>query len=612
MKKIFKIIASYWQFFLTLAIGIVALILAFVAKQEDLARLMVGVYGIFISVFLSIDMVKTLKDGNYGVDVLAITAIIATLAVGQFWASLLIMVMLTGGETLEDFAAHRARRELSELINRAPQTAHLLYANKISEVPISKVKPGDILVVKSHEVVPVDAILLSKNAEFDESSLTGEALPVAKKTGEDIMSGSVNGNSAIEIQASQTAKNSQFEQIIKLVQEAESKPAPFVRLADRYSIPFTIIAYLIAGTAWLISGSAERFAEVLVVASPCPLILAAPIAMISGMSRASRHGIIVKSGAVLEKVASADTFAFDKTGTLTYGEVAVSGVEPSGDFSKSQLLTIAASAESGSSHILAESLTAYAKEHRVHSLPAKNIREMTGDGIFATVDNHKVLIGKMAFLKKNKIRNLPTSNQSVLTVSYVAVDGKYAGAIYFSDIVREDTHQTISALKELGVKTIAMLTGDKKPIAEKVASVAGVDIVLAELLPAEKVKAIRDMSKRGNSVVMVGDGVNDAPVLAAADVGIAMGARGSTAASESADAVIMLDKISLVSLLKDISKHTIHIALQSILVGIILCSVLMVVAAFGKIPALVGAGLQELIDVTVIFNALRAHRDENS
>ena len=606
---VMKSIIHYWKLSLTIIIGIIALALFFRLHQPILAQWLVSIYAIFIAIILLIDMIKMLRSGSYGVDILAITAIIATIAVGQFWAALVIVLMLTGGETLEDFADHRAKRELSALLDRAPQIAHLLRDKAITDVPVSQVQPGDTVMVKPFEIIPVDGTLLSSSATLDESSLTGESLPVERKAGDSVLSGAINGHAAIHVKATATAKNSQYEQIIKLVREAESNPAPFVRLADRYAVPFTLISYLIAGTAWYISGDPVRFAEVLVVASPCPLILAAPIAIISGMSRASKHGIIVKGGAVIEKVASATTFAFDKTGTLTHGEVKVSKISPVGQLPASELVRLAASAESGSSHVLAESILAYAKKHALKLAPAKNVREIAGDGIFATVLGHKIIVGKATFLKKNKISGLKripidTSQTAVL----VAIDGDFAGIIYFADIVRHDSKTTIKELRQLGVKTIAMLTGDRTDIAKKVAAEAGVDQVYAELLPIDKVNIMKRLSSDKNIVAMVGDGINDAPVLAAADVGIAMGMRGSTAASESADAVILIDRIDRVALLRSISKRSINIALESVWVGIVLCLVLMVIAAFGKIPALAGAGLQELVDVVVIFNALRAHR----
>lgn len=609
MRKIFKLIANYWQFSLTLIVGALALILTFVSNQITLAQWIVSIFVAIIALIMFIDMIKTLRSGSYGIDILAITAIAATVAVGQYWASLVIVIMLTGGEALEDFAAKRARQELSALIARVPQIAHLSKNKSVIDVPVSSVKINDVLIVRPHEVIPVDGELLSKNAELDESSLTGESVPVQKKIGDPVMSGSLNGALAIEIRATATAANSQYEQIIKLVKEAESQPAPFVRLADRYAVPFTLIAYLIAGLAWYISGEPVRFAEVLVVASPCPLILAAPIALISGMSRASRHGIIIKNGAVIERLAKSKIFTFDKTGTLTDGHVTVSNINPVNNMSPDHLLRFAASAEIASSHVLATSLIEYAKSKKLKLYNAKNIREIAGDGVFATVDKHKVLVGRAEFLVKNKAKDFDAKAYADdSTGIFVAIDSQFAGVIYFSDKLRSDSRRTISELKALGVRETVMLTGDRPETAQRIAKSAGISQVFSKLLPKDKLQIVKSLSKNDQSVVMVGDGINDAPVLAAASVGVAMGARGSTAASESADAVIMLDDISRVTTLYRISKQTMHIALQSVWVGIALCVVLMVIAAFGKIPALMGAGLQELIDVTVIVNALRAHR----
>ena len=614
MKKIIKFTKNYWRFVVTVFVGFFALIFAFISGdlENNFSHWLIAIWTIFIGILLFANMLKTLRSGKYGVDILAITAIIACLAVGQFWAALIIALMLTGGETLEDFAAHRARRELSELLKRAPQTAHLIKENKIIEVGIEKVSINDVVLIKPHEIVPVDGILMDEIAEFDESSLTGESLPVEKKADDKIMSGSLNGSEAVKIRASATAENSQYEQIIKLVRDAENQPAPFVRLADKYAVPFTIISYLIAGLAWSLSGEPARFAEVLVVASPCPLILAAPIALISGMSRASRHGIIVKSGATLEKMSAANVFAFDKTGTLTHGDVVVSEIISTSKLSESEILSLSASAEINSSHVLATSLVKYARQQKTKIQSAKNVREIVGDGIFATINKRKIIIGRSEFLKKNKIKNFDNYDESQSsTAIYLAVDNELAGVIYFADELRKESKNTLKKLRNFGVKNIIMLTGDRRKIAEKIANSVGADRFYAELLPADKVKIVRRFARDKNDVVaFVGDGINDAPVLAAADIGIAMGARGNTAASESADAVIMLDDLSRVSLFKQIAQRSIKVALQSVWSGITLCLILMIIAAFGFIPALLGAALQEVIDVVVIFNALRAHSDK--
>ncbi|MCL2037741.1 cadmium-translocating P-type ATPase [Candidatus Saccharibacteria bacterium] len=610
MKKLFNFVKEYWEFAVTAVVLVAGLIAAAITRDfnNDFSRYLIIAWAIIVGTFLIIDMIKTLRSGRYGVDILAITAIGACIAVGQYWAALVIILMLTGGETLEDYAANRAKRELSDLLKRAPQIAHLVKGSKVEDVKVSEVQIDHVVLVKPHEVVPVDGVLISDAAEFDESSLTGESLPVEKKAGDSVMSGALNGDVAVKIRATADAAHSQYEQIIALVRDAESQPAPFVRLADRYAVPFTLVSYTIAGAAWAISGEALRFAEVLVVASPCPLILAAPIALISGMSRASRHGIIVKNGAVLEKLNRVTVFAFDKTGTLTHGDVEVSQVDPIGNLSEKDLLSLAASAEANSTHILATSLVEYAKKNKIKIQSTKNLREITGDGVFANIGAKKVLVGRAEFLKKNKIKDFSDAHAAVdQTAIFVAVDNKFAGTIYFADQVRKESRHTLKELKQLGVKETVMLTGDRESTAAKIAQKVGIDRVFAQLLPADKVKTMRNICGREDSVAFVGDGVNDAPTLAASDVGIAMGARGSTAAGESADAVIMLDDLSRVALLRKISMRTIRVALQSVWVGIALCLVLMGFAAFGFIPALVGAGLQELIDVTVIFNALRAH-----
>ncbi|MFZ2560403.1 MAG: heavy metal translocating P-type ATPase [Candidatus Nanoperiomorbaceae bacterium] len=616
MQKTTNFFKQYWTFAVTVIIGVVALIYAIATSNWspktiwNVPQILSSIWGIFIAIFLLINMIKTLRSGKYGVDILAITAIVSCILIGQFWAALVIVLMLTGGEALEDYASKRAQRELSALLKRAPQSVHIYDQNhNLHDAPIRQVKPGDLLLVKSSEVVPVDGELISDQAEFDESSLTGESLPVAKKPGDKIMSGSINSDNAITMRATATAENSQYEKIIALVRDSETNPAPFVRIADRYALPFTLISYAIAIIGWITSGSPLRFAEVLVVASPCPLILAAPIALIAGMSRSSRHGIIVKSGASLEKFAHAKAVAFDKTGTLTRGVVEIEEIVATGTINKQKLLQLAASAEAGSSHVLAESLLKAAKKDRVALLPATNLREITGSGIYATIDHQRVIIGQRDFLAKNKIKTLPANDTQ--TSIFISIGDEYVGRIIFADKLRNNAKHTISKLRTMRLRELTMLTGDNQRTAAAIAQKAGLDF-RAELLPQGKVAAIKDLQKKYGVVAMVGDGINDAPVLATSDVGIAMGARGSTAASESADAVILLDDISRVVTFREIAKRTMRVALQSVWVGIVLCIILEIIAAFGLIPTIIGAGLQELIDVLVIFNALRALKDERS
>lgn len=601
----FRKILEYWKFAATIIIGITSLIAQFVFSEPDVAKWLIISFNGVLSLFLLSDMIRTLRSGRYGIDILAISAIAAATLVGEYWASLMIAIMLTGGDALEDYAAGRAKRELSSLLDRAPQIAHIWRGKELVDVKVEKVKPGDKILVRPGEVVPVDGKLDDKSASFDESSLTGESMPVEIKHGGNVMSGSVNGSEAVNIIANAAAKDSQYERIIALVRDAETQPAPFVRMADRYAVPFTLVSYGIAATAWIISGEAVRFAEVLVLASPCPLILAAPIALISGMSRASKHGIIVKNGATLEKLASAKSVAFDKTGTLTHGDVAVDEIHPARGFTDHGILVAAASAEQSSSHILAESLVEHAKKLDVKLQPAKYVHEITGGGIIASVGSRKIIVGKVDFLRQQKIK-VSNAHDSIGTLIAIAIDGKFAGTITFSDQLRSEAKSVVSQLHDEGINNVMMLTGDNREVTKSIATQVGIKNYHYGCLPEDKVRLIRDKNLP-RPVVMVGDGVNDAPVLASADIGIAMGARGSTAASESADVVVMLDDLTRVPLLIRIAKRTIRVALQSVWTGIGICLVLMLIATTGAIPALLGAVLQEVVDVIVILNALRAH-----
>ena len=564
-------------------------------------------------------MVQDIKRGHYGLDILAVIAMLATVAVGEYIASLIIVLMLSGGEALEDYAAGRAKGELDALLDRAPQIAHRLpsgadtggnaasgkaAAELAEDIPATEVSVGDILLVKPSEVVPVDGVLLSPAAAFDESSLTGEAIPVSRAAGDAVMSGSVNGTHAVRIQATATTANSQYQRIVALVQEASESKAPVVRLADRFAVPFTIVSLLIAGIAWAVSGDPVRFAEVLVLATPCPLLIAAPVAFMGGMSRSARHGIIVKGGAVLEQLSTAKSAAFDKTGTLTYGRPELVSVNPVNGFDADELLALAASAEQYSSHVLAASVLASAEERGLPVHPADTAQEVATNGVEAFIDGRTVRVGKRRFVEEVDPATQAADLAPGQMVVYLSVDGRFAGTLILSDTARENAAATLQRLRGLGIRETVMLTGDGLATAESMGRTVGISDVRAELLPEDKVEAVAALPLR--PVIMVGDGVNDAPVLAAADVGIAMGARGSTAASESADAVIVADDISKVATAMDISRRTMQVALGSIWLGIALSLVLMLVAAFGYIPAVAGALTQELVDLATILNALRA------
>lgn len=588
------------KFTVTVIIGIVALISEFIFNEPTFAFIIIAVTGGILAFFMFIEMIKTLRSGKYGVDILAITAIIATLAVKEYWASLMILIMLTGGDSLEDYANKRASRELQSLLDNTPRTAHKLENDRLQDIAVDEVEIDDLLVVKPGELVPVDGKMIKGESQFDESSLTGESTLILKKPGDELMSGSINGEASIQMVVEKKAADSQYQLIIKLVEESKEKPAHFVRLADRYAVPFTLIAYLIGGISWWFTKDPVRFAEVLVVASPCPLILAAPIALVAGMSRSSKNGIVIKTGTALEKLARTKTVAFDKTGTITRGVLEVTSIHPEGEMTEETLLLYAASAEQESSHILARSLLKEVDKEKL--LPVTELQEITGQGIKAQVNGHFIKVGRASFVGA-------TESKTTQTAIYIAMDDHFSGTILFSDTLRPEAKETIQQLKKNGVTDLMMITGDSESIAESIANEVGLTSVHARCLPQDKLDILENIPKNNRPVTMVGDGVNDAPALAIADVGIAMGAHGSTAASESADAVILKDDLMKVTTAIIVSRDTMKVAKQSVLIGIFICVFLMLVASTGAIPALFGAILQEVVDTVSILSALRAKNE---
>lgn len=593
-----------WQkLSLTFIVAIIALILDFGFKQPMMTRLLVTVVGVILAISMFIEMIKTLRSGRYGVDLLAIIAIISTLIIGQYWASLIIIVMLVGGESLEDYAANRASRELHKLLENSPTFAHKKVGDNYVYTPIDEIEIDDVLLVKASEVVPIDGVVLEGSSWFDESSLTGESEPVTKELGDDVLSGSINGETAVMIRASKKASDSQYQKIVQLVKESEATPAQFVRLADRYAVPFTIVSLLIAGAAWFISGDMTRFAEVLVVASPCPLILAAPIAFVGGMSRSSRNGLLVKNGTTIEKLSLAKTVAFDKTGTLTTGILQVKSIMPeTSNHSEDDLLQIAASLEIGSNHILAKSLVKYAAEKGLALIEVTDLRESTGLGLSGIIQNKNYRIGRANFAN--------AENEKVSgTAVFLSEDDVFIGKILFEDKIRPESQHVIERLKAQEVQHILMLTGDNEKTAELVAGELGITEVHAGLMPSEKIGILKELPETHRPMVMVGDGVNDAPALALSDVGIALGASGSTVASESADVVVLRNDLNLVPESIKISRETMKVAKEAVLIGIFICIALMLIASTGILPAIIGALLQEVIDTVSILYALKALKD---
>jgi heavy metal translocating P-type ATPase len=606
MKRLAIFLGTYRLFSITLSIILAALSLQIIG-QTTAAHWVLGVMAIIAVLPLLAGMLQSIRSGTYGIDILAATAIVAAVYLHEYWAAIVVVVMLTGGEALEDYAERRAQGELNSLLKNAPKNAHVIRKKKTTDIKVSELRVGDKILIKAGEVVPADARIVEGTANFDESSLTGESLPQAREVGEYILSGSINSDGAITAEVTASPEDSQYQQIIKLVKSAAASQSPFVRLADRYSIPFTIIAFSLAIGVGVYTHSALRFLEIIIVATPCPLLLAAPIALMSGMARASKYGVIVKTGSALEKLAEAKTIAFDKTGTLTSGMLSVDDVHTYGSFNKDQVLQLAASLEQSSNHVLAHAIVSAAQAKSLKIAKAKHVKEIAGRGVSAQLQGQHILVGRISLLEDENV-SMPAAfaKASVTqTAAYIAVDGVLAGVIKLRDEIRPETAETLATLRKLGYKNFMMVTGDNKATAQSVGKELGITNIFADALPADKLHAIAGIKKR--PVVFVGDGINDAPVLTAADIGIALGARGITAASESADLVILQDDISRIATVSSIARRTFAIARQSILIGIFLSIVLMAVFATGKFRPIYGAILQEVVDVFVIFNALRAH-----
>ncbi len=587
-------------------LALAAVLLALGAGAERTGRAIAVVFVSGFIVWTLIGMIRDVLRGHVGLDVLAVVAMVATLAVGEYVASLIIVLMLSGGEAPEEIAARRAQRDLTALLDRSPRIAHVLTqgGSVVTDVAVDDVAVGDLLLVRPSEIVPVDGMLLSTEGSFDESSLTGESLPVTHRAGDEVLSRVLNGTDAVQLRALRRAADSQYQQIVGLVRGAQESRAPVVRLADRFAVPFTAVSLALAGAAWAISGDPVRFAEVLVLATPCPLLIAAPVAFLGGLSRAAKAGLIMKSGAVIEQLARVRSACFDKTGTLTAGRPEVIEVRPAGGFDAAEVLQLAASAEQYSSHVLADGIRRAAADRALVLVPATHAAEVATHGVVADIEGRRVVVGKPAYVASLAPDTERTPLVAGQAAAYVAVDGRFAGAVVLADAVRPESAGVIRWLRAHGVERVAMLTGDARPTAEAIAGQVGIEEVHAELLPAEKVHLAAAMQPR--PTLMVGDGVNDAPVLAAADVGMAMGARGATAAGEAAAVVIVVDSLEKVVTAVDIGRHTVRVALTAIWIGIALSLGLMLVAATGAIPAVAGALIQEGVDLATILYALRA------
>lgn len=633
-------------------------------------------------------MIDDLRHGQVGVDVLAVVAILSTVAVAEYWASWAVTLMITSGEAIEEYAQAKAERSLTALMEAAPQTAHVVNlpgvgrgfaadkgdssdgfrrvglasaaaaAHRFDTVPVEQVQLGDVLMVLPGETVPVDGELLSGTATLDLSNINGEPVPREVFAGARVMSGAVNGSTALTMRATQVAADSQYQRILELVASAqESRPA-VVKTADRLAVPFTVLSLVIAGIAWAMSGIPTRFAQVLVLATPCPLLIAAPVAYIAGTGRLAAAGVLIKAQDVLENLGRVTQVFFDKTGTLTVKQPQVVRVEmlpgAATRLNEDHVLMMAGVVESYSVHILSKGIAKAGTEAMARlrqrfedgqrlcpepeaSWPGhgreypviKNINEDAGKGVSGEVNGHAVRVGRLSFAAAGEEgflavdRTAPSRSEDDLRTrfgllqpdemaSYVSVDGQLIARIVLRDVPRANAKAALAKLHELGVTKLAMLTGDKRASANIIASEVGIDEVHAELFPEDKVAAVKAATGAGKTVtMMVGDGVNDAPVLAVADIGVAMTDGTSTAASESAQVVIMNDNIAAVPRAIAIARRTKRVMLQAVIAGLVLATIGMIAAAFDLIPVVVGAFLQEAIDVVSILWALTALIDRD-
>ncbi len=559
---------------------------------------------------LVVRIVATVRHGESGLDVIAALSMAAALAFDEALAGNIVALMYAGGQFLETYAAGRARREMTALLGRVARTAMVYAPDGLREVAIETIVPGDRLFIRQGEVLPVDGTLLGERAAIDASSLTGESVPVAHSRGEKLRSGTVSVGSPFELLALRAAADSTYAAIVRLVEEAQRSKAPFVRLANRYAIRFLGLTIAMAGGAWLWTQDPVRALSVLVVATPCPLILAVPVAVISGISRTARLGILLKSGGALEALGQARVVILDKTGTLTYGRADVSRVWVAGEHDEDEVLRLAASLDQASTHVMADALISAAHARSLRLSTPSDVQETAGEGLVGRVDGHTVAVGgtrfAAAFIVPGGGREKPDFLNAAATVD-VVIDGELAGVLVLADGVRADAGLLIRRLRQSGVRRIVLASGDRAAVVRDIGSQLALDDMRSDLSPAAKVDVVLDERRHG-LVMMVGDGVNDAPALAAADVGVAMGTRGAMASSEAADVVLLVDRLERLADAMDVARRARTIALQSVFAGLGLSIAAMVVAALGYLPPVQGALLQEGIDIAVIFNALRALR----
>ena len=591
--------------------GLILGVLAWVNGRQDMANWCWAAGTLPVVTGLLISMIRDLMAGRMGVDSVAFVSMSGALVLGQNLAGIVVAIMYAGGNLLEDIAVARAERDLRSLIDRAPRIAHRRTALAMEDIPIEQVAVGDDVLVRAGEVIPVDGLIRSQMAIIDEAAISGEPIPVSRRAGDLARSGSLNAGDTFEIRASAAASESTYAGIVRMVTAAQTAKSPFIRMADRYALLLLPITLAVAGGAWFFSGDPIRGLAVLVAATPCPLILAAPVAFIAGIAQAAKREILIKGSGPLEALARTHTVMFDKTGTLTVGGARLVAIEVAPGQSADEVLRIAGSLEQASQHVVAAAIVEAALGKGLKLTLPSEVRETMGSGLEGVIDGQTVRVGSHRMVHGARkpetwaARALRRATwRSALSV-FVAVDGQTIGAVLLADELRRETPRAVQTLRMAGVARIVMVTGDRADAAETIGAALDLDAVLAEREPADKVDAVAT-EQRQSPTVMVGDGINDAPALAAANVGIAMGARGASASSEAADVVILVDRLDRVSDAVAIARRTRNIALQSILSGMALSGLAMGFAAVGLLPPIAGALTQEAIDVAVILNALRA------
>lgn len=555
---------------------------------------------------------RGIAAGRFAADLVAMLAIVTALILREPLAGLIVVLMQTGGETLEQYAQGRASEAVRELEAAAPRLAHRIVGSEVEDVAAEVIRVGDELLLRPGEMLACDAVVLEGSSQVDASRLTGEPLPVSAHAGIRLLSGSLNLEGPLTVRATAPASESQYARIVELVRTAQASKSPLQRLADRYAVWFTPLTLTVCAGTYLLSGDPSRVLAVLVVATPCPLILATPVAVVGGINRAARHGIIFRHGTALEQLGQIGVAIFDKTGTLTVGRPKVARVLTVAGVTEHQLLRLAGSVEHGSGHLLARSLVQETIERGIDLPAGEQITEAPGQGVAGQVEGHQVTVGGWQYVVRRHpaarpaLQGLLDQTPGTGLRAYVAVDGQGAGLIEYADRLRPELAGFIPKLRRLGISRIVLLSGDDQANATAVAGAMGIEEAHGDLLPEEKVAYVQRLMKEGERVLMVGDGTNDAPALSTATVGIALAAGGGGISAEAADAVILADDPSRVVEAVTISRRTLRLARQSIWAGLGLSGSAMVVASLGYIPPVAGALLQEAIDVAVILNALRA------